>query len=494
MFTVSCQAVPHGLAFPYMEEVMSKTNYIASMQGMPILADRAKKTENGVNIDSALGNKQDSLGINSSTGDAAKFLNEKGQFVATSVSVSDNNPTLSWGNTSKVGTVGSTDLRVTMPANPASGKQDALATQTAYSSKGTATKVPQITTNSLGQVTGITEVTISGVTPASHTHGNIQNGGTLQTNDVTIASGDKLIVTDSSDSSKIARTSVSFDGSTTTTALTPKGTFESFAKASDITTAIQALDVSSVGGAGKYISAISEADGKISATATSMDTTPTASSTNAVTSGGIATALSSKLNTTGDASNTTASFTKSSGDTSSMASGGKLSAIFTTISRFFSAIALSLSDKADKVSGSVSGLLAALNSDGNLISSGISAQAVAATVSAIGGKQEKLPTSGEAEDTYAINILGTATSMTVPRSSGDYNSDLPGANKVKILEKNSSSGHRPTNAWFYVLSLQGDDTSYGCQLALPMQRYNNIWYRVKNAGEWQDWTKLANAN
>ena len=54
-----------------------------------------------------------------------------------------------------------------------------------------------------------------------------------------------------------------------------------------ITAAIQALDVSSVGGDGKYISAISETDGKISATATTMDTTPTANSTKAVTSGGI---------------------------------------------------------------------------------------------------------------------------------------------------------------------------------------------------------------
>lgn len=42
-----------------------------------------------------------------------------------------------------------------------SGKQDKLTAQTAYSSKGSATKVPQITTNSLGQVTGITEVTIT---------------------------------------------------------------------------------------------------------------------------------------------------------------------------------------------------------------------------------------------------------------------------------------------------------------------------------------------
>ena len=40
-------------------------------------------------------------------------------------------------------------------------KQDKLTTQTAYTSKGSATKVPQITTNTLGQVTGITEVDIT---------------------------------------------------------------------------------------------------------------------------------------------------------------------------------------------------------------------------------------------------------------------------------------------------------------------------------------------
>lgn len=65
-------------------------------------------------------------------------------------------------------------------------------------------------------------------TPTSHTHGNIQNGGTLQTTDITIASGDKLVVTDNSDSNKIARTSISFDGSTATKALTQKGTWETF--------------------------------------------------------------------------------------------------------------------------------------------------------------------------------------------------------------------------------------------------------------------------
>lgn len=49
----------------------------------------------------------------------------------------------------------STGLRTTW-----SNKQDALSTQTAYTSKGTSTKVPTITTNTLGQVTAITETNI----------------------------------------------------------------------------------------------------------------------------------------------------------------------------------------------------------------------------------------------------------------------------------------------------------------------------------------------
>ena len=73
-------------------------------------------------------------------------------------------------------------------------------------------------------------ITKSQVSDFSHAHGNIQNGGTLQTNDITIANGDKLVVTDSSDTGKVARASISFDGSTTTKALTPKGIFETFSK------------------------------------------------------------------------------------------------------------------------------------------------------------------------------------------------------------------------------------------------------------------------
>lgn len=62
---------------------------------------------------------------------------------------------------------------------------------------------------------------------ASHSHGNITNGGDITATAPTIASGDQLVINDNS-ASKITN-GPTFDGSTTTKALTPKGTWETFA-------------------------------------------------------------------------------------------------------------------------------------------------------------------------------------------------------------------------------------------------------------------------
>lgn len=78
-----------------------------------------------------------------------------------------------------------------------------------------------------------------------------------------------------------AQENLAFDG-------TYNSSTNKVATQSTVSDSINALDVSSVGGAGKVISAISETNGKISATATTMDTTPTANSTVPVTSGGVA--------------------------------------------------------------------------------------------------------------------------------------------------------------------------------------------------------------
>lgn len=135
---------------------------------------------------------------------------------------------------------------------------------------------------------------------SSHTHGNIQNNGTLQTNDITIASGDKIVVTDASDSNKVARTSITFDRSTKTKALTPYGSWESFAKASDITNAINALDGGTISGtpsASKTLTAFSQQDGNVSATFADIAIANTQVS-------GLGTASTKNVPTSGNASTT----------------------------------------------------------------------------------------------------------------------------------------------------------------------------------------------
>lgn len=59
-----------------------------------------------------------------------------------------------------------------------------------------------------------------------HIHGNITNGGDITATAPTIASGDQIVINDDS-ASKITN-GPTFDGSTTSQALTPKGTWEKF--------------------------------------------------------------------------------------------------------------------------------------------------------------------------------------------------------------------------------------------------------------------------
>jgi len=170
----------------------------------------------------------------------------------------------------------------------------------------------------------------------SHTHGNITNAGAI-TSDTTIGSGDKIVITDSSGSSKVARSPITFDGSTTTTALTPKGTWESFAKSSEITSAVNALDATVTSSDGTNVQVkVTETDGKI--TAVNITTDNTENRNNKVTS------LTSWSSTTTDTHYPSEKLVKDS-----------------------------LDEKADKVSGATNGNFAALDATGNLTDSGKSA-------------------------------------------------------------------------------------------------------------------------
>ena len=197
--------------------------------------------------------------------------------IATGATAVDETTVSSWGFTKNAGTItgitmngaskgtsGNVDLGTVITAHQdISGKQDkitpitAQTTQALYpikidsqghiTSYGSAQTIPAAvrvkgnaeSTYRTGDV-NLTPANI-GAAVSSHTHGNIQNGGTLQTSDVAIANGDKLVVTDASDSSKVARTSLAFDGSTTNEFLSKAGTFES------VSGGITALDVYPVG-------------------------------------------------------------------------------------------------------------------------------------------------------------------------------------------------------------------------------------------------------
>lgn len=140
-----------------------------------------------------------------------------------------------------------------------------------------------------------------------HQHGYINSDGTIAGSDITIANNDRLVVTDASNTHKIARASLTFDGSTTTQALSKKGTWETFYQkpstgipASDLASAVQTSlgkadtsvqDVKVKVGTGTAVSIV---DSNKVANVT-LDTTPTANSTNTVTSGGIKTALDTKV-------------------------------------------------------------------------------------------------------------------------------------------------------------------------------------------------------
>ena len=68
-----------------------------------------------------------------------------------------------------------------------------------------------------------------GAAASSHTHGNVTNAGAITATAVAIANGDSFAIVDSSASGKLVKSSITFDGSTTTKALSQKGTWVDFA-------------------------------------------------------------------------------------------------------------------------------------------------------------------------------------------------------------------------------------------------------------------------
>lgn len=154
-----------------------------------------------------------------------------------STSFSDNNTTY---------TLSSGDTTDVVKLTPSSGTaQTVTINNVAHATKANQASIANQIANALtinwgsntatynGSAGTTVNITASGIGAAasSHTHGNITNDGKItSTNDTAIGSNDKIVITDSSEGNVIARSSIKFDGSTTTKALTPKGTWTYFAQ------------------------------------------------------------------------------------------------------------------------------------------------------------------------------------------------------------------------------------------------------------------------
>lgn len=87
---------------------------------------------------------------------------------------------------------------------------------------------------------------------------------------------------------------------------------------------------------------------------------------------------------------------------------------------------------------------------------------------------------------------GAASNVYTSRSSsGDYNDDLPGKNKTKIVEHGTSSANRPADFWFFVVTMQGGDTAYATQVAYGMTTNSNYCRRM-DGGTWGAWRPFRN--
>lgn len=118
--------------------------------------------------------------------------------------------------------------------NSITAKTNYASTATTVSANGGSIILTDIKYDAQGHITASTDRTItlslpSTMTPSAHTHGNISNTGSIgQTENWSIDNGDELVVADKSNSWKLERSGIAFDGTTTTQALTKAGTWATF--------------------------------------------------------------------------------------------------------------------------------------------------------------------------------------------------------------------------------------------------------------------------
>lgn len=101
----------------------------------------------------------------------------------------------------------------------------------------------------------------------------------------------------------------------------------------------------------------------------------------------------------------------------------------------------------------------------------------------------------DANSTYTagsgLKLSSNQFSLNVPRVTKTANS-LPGVNTAIIEEyANGTNYNLPTNAFYHILTSEGNDNTYATQLALGMSG-GSAYYRRFVAGTWSPWYHLVN--
>ena len=82
-----------------------------------------------------------------------------------------------------------------------------------------------------------------------------------------------------------------------------------------------------------------------------------------------------------------------------------------------------------------------------------------------------------------------STKLSVPRVTEDSKA-FAGCNTCVIKEYQPNSANIPSNAWYHIMSSQGNDTKYGTQLALGMTA-DGVYYRRYDSATWGSWFPIG---
>ena len=270
----------------------------------------------------------------------------------------------------------------------------------------------------------------------------------------------------------------------------------STAQATAISTAINALDVASVGGSGKYLSAISETDGKISATAGDIDSVVTANSNNLITSGGVAEALHRPLVYNDILNNFNDAWYLGKEDYEGI--------FFTLGNSANEPIASAYSwfvktlHKKYQTNGYVITQIA-INTDPYMIYTRTAVSTDNATWTWQSWK--KIITNDDVTDTITIGNMNSVTSNAVAGAiqNANYVMDIGDSDTPDNLPDDAMRIYRVRN---YNIGWIGDDgfiinipwsSSFGRQIALDDET-NRMAIRYKNSGTWSNWIKVLTAD